>query len=220
MAALQGSQQEISSWLHEILDTFRDPETGRAITMNRLAQLTRVAPSTLSRNLKPKPDYTHDMSAKTIRKIALATGIAPPSGLGIDLGGALRGYQPADVERLDDEADDASPWIDRHEGRSSWQITSRVLELAGYLPGDVVIVDPSVAPRNGDAVFAEVYQLDRGTRTTALRIFEQSGPGAQALLHVRSTDPGLDNRTLLVDHERVTVVGTIVSSHRERRMDA
>jgi hypothetical protein len=99
------------------------------------------------------------------------------------------------------------------KGRASascWRLKTRALEDAGYLIGDIVIADAAVAPRAGDAVVAQVYDLRTGTAETIVRISEPP------YLVAASSDPGL-RKPMLVDNERVIVWGAITQSLRTRR---
>jgi hypothetical protein len=91
-----------------------------------------------------------------------------------------------------------------------WLLKTRAMEDAGYLAGDVVICDAAMLPKAGDAVVAKVYDLRSGTTETIFRILEPP------YLVAASSDPAL-RKPLLVDNERVIVVGTITQSFRARR---
>lgn len=89
-------------------------------------------------------------------------------------------------------------------------LKTRALEDAGYLAGDIIIADASVSPNAGDAVVAQVYDLRSGTAETMFRILEPP------YLIAACSDPAL-RKPLLVDNERVIVMGTITQSFRARR---
>lgn len=91
-----------------------------------------------------------------------------------------------------------------------WILKTRAMEDAGYLVGDIVISDGSVPPHAGDAVVAQVYDLRSGSAETVFRILESP------YLVAASSDPAL-RKPLLVDNERVIVMGTITQSFRARR---
>lgn len=91
-----------------------------------------------------------------------------------------------------------------------WVLNTRAMETAGYLIGDIVISDGAVPPVAGDAVVAQVYDIKSGTAETVFRILESP------YLVAASTDPAL-RKPLLVDNERVIVMGTITQSFRSRR---
>lgn len=91
-----------------------------------------------------------------------------------------------------------------------WVLKTRALESAGFLPGDILISDQSVQPNASDPVVAQVYDLRSGTAETVFRILESP------YLVAASSDPAL-RKPLLVDNERVIVLGTITQSFRARR---
>jgi hypothetical protein len=91
-----------------------------------------------------------------------------------------------------------------------WLLKTRAMEGAGYLSGDVVISDAAAGAKAGDAVVAQVYDLRSGTAETVFRILEPP------YLVAASGDPAL-RKPLLVDNERVIVMGTITQSFRARR---
>jgi SOS-response transcriptional repressor LexA len=88
-----------------------------------------------------------------------------------------------------------------------WTLRSRALEVAGYLPGDVLIVDLNARPDDGDVVCAQVYERDNAE--TLFRIYE--APYLQAATYQR----GLF-KPLLVDGRRVVLRGVVVASIRPR----
>lgn len=91
-----------------------------------------------------------------------------------------------------------------------WVLKTRALESAGYLAGDIVISDKATAPNAGDAVMAQVYDVRSGTAEAVFRILEAP------YLVAASSDPAL-RKPLLVDNERVIVMGVITQSFRSRR---
>lgn len=94
-------------------------------------------------------------------------------------------------------------------GIDPWVLRSRCLEMAGYLPGDVLMVDLNDRPQPGDVVCAQVY--DRaGKGETVFRIFEDP------FLVAATLDRTLF-KPLLIDNDRVAVRGVVVASFRERR---
>jgi hypothetical protein len=93
---------------------------------------------------------------------------------------------------------------------AAWHLKTRALEDAGYLVGDILISDKAVQPQAGDAVVAQVYDLKTGTAETVFRILEAP------YLVAASSDPAL-RKPLLVDNDRVIVMGTITQSFRSRR---
>ncbi|MBR0871165.1 hypothetical protein JQ633_12405 [Bradyrhizobium tropiciagri] len=97
-----------------------------------------------------------------------------------------------------------------HPNATPWELRTRALEQAGYQPGDIVVVDPSVPHRAGDAVAAQVHDPRSGAMETVFRIFEAP------YLMSASNDPSL-RKPMLVDNDRVIVIGPITESIRARR---
>lgn len=91
-----------------------------------------------------------------------------------------------------------------------WWLKTRALEGLGYMLGDLVITDAKVQPRAGDAVCAQVYDIRSGSAETVFRVFEPP-----YLISFQS-DPSL-RKPLLIDNERVIVMGTVTESLRVRR---
>lgn len=91
-----------------------------------------------------------------------------------------------------------------------WVLNTRAMEDAGFFIGDIVISDSATPPAAGDAVVAQVYDVRSGTAETVFRILESP------YLVAASSDPAL-RKPLLVDNERVIVMGTITQSVRARR---
>jgi hypothetical protein len=57
--------------------------------------------------------------------------------------------------------------------RGRWRITSRALNLAGILPGDIVEFDlTELQPPRRTVVVAQVYRPDRPGVDTVLRVYE------------------------------------------------
>lgn len=94
-------------------------------------------------------------------------------------------------------------------GIDVWRVKSRALELAGYLPGDFLLVDSHAADRAraGDVVIAQVYARDRPAASTVLRRLEPP------VLVSATTDPE-DQRVHVVDNVNVLVRGKVIASWR------
>lgn len=94
-------------------------------------------------------------------------------------------------------------------GVDLWQVKSLALVLAGYLPGDWMLVDThqSERTRPGDIVVAQVYNNREGTAHTLLRRHEPP------VLVAASPDPA-DQRVHLVDGVNVVIRGKVIASWR------
>jgi len=93
-------------------------------------------------------------------------------------------------------------------GVDVWRVKGGALALAGYLPGDFLLVDQHAAERvrAGDVVVAQVYQRN-GTAMTVLRRFEPP------VLVAASCNPE-EGRVHVVDGENVVIRGKILASWR------
>jgi transcriptional regulator with XRE-family HTH domain len=176
----------------------------------KLAKVAGIDPSTLSRFLRSDNPNTR-LNSYSIEKIEAVAGIpafetqAPTLARGLSEDEA-EAYEPgmvgassAAIEALRQGRNGVDPWIMR--GRS--------LELAGYMPGDVLMVDLNAEPRVGDVVCAQVYDMG-GRAKTVFRIFEHP------FLVAASIDPSL-HRPLLIDNRAIMVRGVVVASMRPRR---
>lgn len=100
------------------------------------------------------------------------------------------------------EAFGARPGVD------VWQISSRSMTQAGYLPGDFMLVDTHQAERAtaGDVVVAQVYS-PRGAKTVLRRYFPP--------FLVAQTSPGEDEPPHVVDNSNVVIRGKVIASWRQ-----
>lgn len=162
------SREAARQWLIEVTQ-----QTGKSLT--RIATEAKVAVSTLTRAVND-PEHPHTLSAATISKIAAATGIPAPSFLSENKVVRLAFQAPeADPYRFDDgRALDplVRALLAGRNAADAWVLRTRALELAGYMPGDIVAVDMAVTPASGDVVIAQVYDFDRGRADTVWRIYE------------------------------------------------
>lgn len=163
------------------------------------------------------PDYAGTLSQMSIAKVKKRFGVAGP-GEAAATGAAMPGFSEADRVLFSndntDELDIEKIVEAMRAGRNAvepWRLRTRALEAEGILPGDIVMVDLNGQPSAGDAVCAQVYDLRRGTAETVFRLFEPP------FLVAASADPAL-RRPLLVDNERVAVVGVVVGSVRPWRL--
>ncbi len=128
------------------------------------------------------------------------------------------GLSMPEIERFEVD-DDERQAVDAivaalHPGHSSsdlWTVKGRALEVAGYLPGDTVIVDLSrVDAKTGDVVCAQIYDWENPDKTrTVLRIFEPP------YLVSFSADPKFHKPELVDNH--IAVKGIVVASFRRNK---
>ncbi len=177
-----------------------------------LATEIGVAPSTLTRLVNEPDNGKATLRATTLAKLAQFSGLAAP---GIEL---PEGEYPVQ-QRLQEEAipykDAGSPLsviikaiVSGRKNIDPWTIRTRALEGAGFMPGDVVLVDLNSLPGPGEPALAQVYDPRTGTAETVMRRY------ISPYLVAISSDPAL-LKPLLVDNERVVLKGTILP-HRLR----
>jgi hypothetical protein len=96
-------------------------------------------------------------------------------------------------------------------GVDVWAVKGRSMDLAGYVDGDMIVVDSHRAERAraGDDVLAQVYDLNHAD---AQRVFRRYDP---PFLFAISTDQA-ELKPMLVDNERVVIVGVVTSSWRQK----
>lgn len=173
-----------------------------------------VAVTTLTKPLRPDDPGTSTPNQRTIDKIVARYGVAPPE-FGAALRGPLRGFaedaEPYDPDGADPLASAVRALMAGRRNVDPWCIKSRSLELIGYLPGDVVIVELGVVPHSGDAICAQTnIDFRRGTAETAMRIYERVGPSF-ALVSA-SMDPQF--RAPIAVDDRVAIKGVIAGMVR------
>lgn len=180
----------LRGWLEEVLRV-------KSWSMTKLASKAGVDQATITRFMSGARAGT--MRADTIAKISRVAGMAPPAGLGAELGFGEPGVQP-----IHDETRGLSP------DQSVWQVTSPRLVASGFLPGDRFILDMAEEPRPGDYVLANIYRLEGDGAETVLRNYQPpfltnpAGP----------LEPG---KSEYIDNERVQIKGVIVERWRRWR---
>lgn len=192
-----GTEDQVSAireWIEEIKTRFR-------VDIPAIARKSRVSASTIYRWFDDEHPFSPSLTS--VRKIAQAFGMPMP-----DKQEASRGFVRGEAESLlPAELPDELPLMD---GQSAWRIVGRSLELAGVLPGDMLLVDANETPRSGDVVCAQVFNMDRGVAEPKFRVFEPP------FLVARTMDPSALDRPLFIDNERVFVAGVVVRSLRLR----
>lgn len=188
----------VRSWLKRALEM-----TGLKPTP--FAQAAGVAPSTILRALDP--ERTEILTVRTIERLCAAHELPPPTSYGVGTNGQVSGFAEPEARLID--VDDVEELLQKDD-LVPWELTSRTLELAGYLAGDVVIVDTTAQPRPGDVVCAQVYNNRQGTAETVFRIYEPP------YLMTATVDPTVDRKPILIDGQNVAVMGTVVRLVRLR----
>lgn len=184
------------------------------ISANELAKRARIAPSTIQRPLND-PQWASTLSGLTLAKVAAVANLQPlefPSRAG------GFGEPEASPFQYDKEADAIGSNIDRavremvrgRNGRDPWVVHTRLLEMSGILPGDILIVDLNMQPRPKDIVCAQIYQWAIGKADTVFRVYEPP-----YLL----TNSGTTTRPVPVDNQDVVIRGVVDGLIRPRAPD-
>ena len=190
------SRQQMRGWLREIL--VRTGETPTA-----LARRAGLAQSTLTRFLNS--DDAPMLGLRSVAKIAAAADMEPPL-LGTPVVSAIpaRHVAEADATPFEGEMPDErlrailSLVIGGRKAAVPWLIRNTVLKFAGYLPGDIAIVDLGETARESSIVCAQVYQWEQGRARTVFRIYEPP-------YLVAATDAPQARRPLVVDNNQVII---------------
>ena len=161
-----------------------------------LARKAGLAPSTILNQMKD--DWPGSLNSTTIGKIAAAAGIRAPDWAGLQ---TLALNEP-DVEPYDRGQGNLIPST-TSKNLATMRINTRALELEGYMPGDVIVVDLANGHSTGDVVVAQQYD-ESGEAETVLRIYDKP------MLTARCTTPP---KPRLVDDD-VVIMGRVVALHR------
>lgn len=196
------------AWLRRVLEAMKTTPT-------ELARAAGMADVTLSRFLN-RDDYEGVLSALTLRLLVEHTGLPGPDDMGGNNGSKFGFSDGAQVDYRGAEYK-ASPLgkllalaLHNRPNAAPWLLNTHALETAGYLQGDIVIVDAGVAPRAHDAVCAQVLDHAGGAETV-FRIFEPP------VLTGANLNVGARPRPLLVDGTQVSIAGVVTDLFRTRR---
>lgn len=195
-------RDEQRAWLTNLLERSGEAPTSLAIRAG-------LAPTTLTRFLN-NPQHATALSARTISAVEKATG----ARFGVANSGALKEREAEPFLHEGEEGGVLSAMVGAVTGKANgldpWVLKSRAVEAAGYLPGDIMIVDLNADPRPSDVVCAQVYEWGRGKAETVFRIWEPPS------LVTATYDPAL-RKPLMVDHQNVLIRGVVVASLRPRQ---
>jgi transcriptional regulator with XRE-family HTH domain len=201
----QGSQRHaqlrdiVREWLQAIMDR-------HGVSQRQLALRAGVSPATINRAMDETGDFV--MTTSVMSKISDAFGEPLPAALARPAPGRPAGFSESDLAAYVGPAGPLPARAEPNHGR--WRITTRALELEGFRAGDVLDFDLGLKPEPGDVVVAQLYNMQRGTADTVLRVYWPP------YLVTRSSDEAIDQRPLYVDDERVKIMGTFVRMVRER----
>lgn len=170
------------------------------ISVSQLAREAELAPSTLNRFLNQ--DVQHLLENETLAAVAKVGGVEI-----LELPGRPRGLAeeatPFDAARVESSfARAVKALTQERNGLAPYVVRGFALDLMGYVPGDVVIVDLNRQPKTGDVVLAQRYHWERDSADTLLRLYEKP-----LLLTVSSR--GILEKPVAVDDDQVVIKGVV-----------
>lgn len=197
------TKDSVRAWLEDLLEK-------SGLSAYALAKQIGKSPSTITRAVDPASKHT--LSHRTIMEIVQATGRPGPSGERAAGQARLPSNEidgaPLELETGDARVDDAVRYLCGAENAlAPWRLNTRALEMMGYLPGDVVIVDLNGQAQAGDIVAAQNY---KGRVETIFRIF------TPPFLVAAATDR-VPRPPMLVDNDTVSIRGVVVAMFRPMR---
>ncbi len=203
LAIVENTRRKQLDWITAILQH-------RGWRISRLAQEAGISHSTLSKFVSD-PLNAAQLNSGSVEKIAGAGGIPPYYNTPV---AQPKGFSAGEAEPFKILTGDPAGQAVRAlaAGRNTieaWVLRSRALEAAGFIPGDILIVDHAATPQDGDAVCVKI--LDRtGRPETAFRILEAP------FLVAASLDQGFSRRPILIDNDRTELFGVVTESLRPR----
>lgn len=187
------TQELLRGWIDRI-------RAERGWSRTQLAHQAGLTTSTVTRLFRN--DYKGTLNAATIAKLSRATGISAPPNLG-GIEGAVTGFHEPEITPAVAGEYHSSPNL------TDWIINGNSLVLAGYMPGDRITVDDSASPKPGDVVVAQLYNNERGTAETVIRIW-QPPYLTTASITVE------DRKPVLVDGQNALIRGVVIKMLRLR----
>lgn len=184
-------------------------------SVSALARKAGLAPSTLNRFIN-NPSVGHKLSNETLGSISSAAGVPV-----LEFPGRRTGFSESEAEPFKNDMPGSDAAFDRavrtlcqeKKGRDPWVLKGWGLDLLGYMPGDVLIVDLNrLTPKAGRVVCAQVYDYARDRAETIMRVFD-SNYLLTASSRVTVSKP------LMVDGEDVVIKGTVTHSLRRSTDD-
>lgn len=180
-------------------------------TQSVLARRAGLDPSTLSRFLSNEREG-HALRGNSILRIGEVTGISPNADAPAPPRSGLAEGEASPL--APDEGSEAQSLLaslrERHANVDAWVLTTRALELAGYLPGDIVFVSLGETPLAGDVVCAQAYDWATSRAETAFRLFQPP------FLVTATLDPKLQ-KPWSAEESQTAIKGVVVGMLRNRR---
>lgn len=200
------------AWLSEVISAVK-------LKPSQFAIGAGVSDTTITRLLNNEK-YSGTLGPETIERIKSTYKVPGPEEYASARRSPLIGLSEAERFAPRDEngelADIVAAIVNGRAHIEAWRLKTMALENVGYLPGDIVFVEnlpDHHQPRPQDAVCAQVVDYAHGAAETVWRVFDP--PFLVGAGHDRTA-----YKPILVDGERVKVVGVIRESFRPHRLSA
>lgn len=191
----------------------RDTLKELGITASHLARTLGLSPSTFTRFVRLPDSSEKTLHPATLDKVEALRQANSDSPIPTAAQGAwaVAREEASQLVLVEGKAESQllralAALIGDRNGIEPWQLHTRALELEGFLPGDIVLVDRNASPAPGDAVYATVQERS-GKADAVMRQYQPAGP--VDLLVTRTTDPAAPP-TLVVDRSRVVIRGVLL----------
>lgn len=195
-AARTRRDERVRNWLLKVLGD-------KGLRASALAKRAHLSPSTITRFINRDPGIS--LGLNSIEKIVKNLNVERPQLF--DAGLSDEDSVGPELLKLSSDGAEQYGFKNLTPKQTVWRVLGRGLDLAGYLPDDIVLVDDAVATRPRDIVCAQEGR--DGEAEELLRIYEPP------FLLTETTDPAWRRKPLLVD-SRVTITGVVVRSARVR----
>lgn len=202
LLVVDNTRQKQLAWLEAI-------QSATGWTQQELSRRAQVSHSTLSRFRNDRENQAV-LDTTTVGRLAAVSPVPHYENRRLTIDGLAEG-EAEELGALPREAAVSRAVGAMRQGENAldaWVLRSRALENLGYLPGDVVMVDLSQQPIDGDIVCAQITDR-QGNVETAFRLYQRP------YLLAASNDRHL-LKPMLID-ERVMIMGTVVASIRPRQ---
>lgn len=198
-------------------DTLRELD----ITATQLARQIGLSPSTFTRFVRLPDSSEKTLHPATLDKVEQLRQVNSDSPIPTKAQGQWASIRE-EAEKVDVDGEPSSELaralralIGERNGVEPWRIHTRALELEGYMPGDIVLVDLNAAPQPGDAVYATVRE-----HAKVEPIMRQYQPAGPVDLLVPRTNAPMPPATLVVDRNLVVIRGVLLPHRLRERIAA
>ena len=188
-------QPPMTSLRDRQLDFVRQALASTMLKPTPLAQKAGVTPSTLSKFLNGETDTLRQTTIDRIAAFARLETVRPS------------GMEEAEVVPYVGKPFASAP-ADAGD-TFAMKVNTRLLDLRGIEPGDILYFDRSRKPKSGDIVCAQIYDHRMGSAETVIRLVQ----GNFLVAHAVASH---DVSPLFIDDRSVLVVGTLTRQQRDR----